>query len=47
MVVTGKMHNYLRMYWAKKILEWSESPQEAVEAYIRRVHPEAAEPSLF
>lgn len=25
MVVTGWMHNYLRMYWAKKILEWSPS----------------------
>jgi deoxyribodipyrimidine photo-lyase len=23
MVVTGRMHNYMRMYWAKKILEWS------------------------
>ncbi|RUL82205.1 deoxyribodipyrimidine photo-lyase [Tautonia sociabilis] len=23
MVLTGRMHNYLRMYWAKKILEWS------------------------
>ena len=23
MVHTGRMHNYLRMYWAKKILEWS------------------------
>lgn len=29
MVRTGRMHNYLRMYWAKKILEWSESPEEA------------------
>ncbi|MGB0872353.1 MAG: deoxyribodipyrimidine photo-lyase [Solirubrobacterales bacterium] len=29
MVRTGKMHNYMRMYWAKKILEWSESPREA------------------
>jgi deoxyribodipyrimidine photo-lyase len=29
MVATGKMHNYMRMYWAKKILEWSETPQEA------------------
>lgn len=105
MVQTGKMHNYLRMYWAKKILEWSESPEEAmriavflndryeldgresngyagiawsiggvhdrpwqerpvygkirymnyngakrkfdVEGYIKRVHPEGAEPSLF
>jgi len=105
LVQTGKMHNYLRMYWAKKILEWSESPAEAmriavllndryeldgresngyagiawaiggvhdrpwqerpvygkirymnyngakrkfdVDAYIRRVHPDGAEPSLF
>ncbi len=25
----GKMHGYMRMYWGKKILEWSESPEEA------------------
>jgi deoxyribodipyrimidine photo-lyase len=30
MVVGGKMHGYMRMYWGKKILEWSESPQEAL-----------------
>ena len=29
MAVAGKMHNYMRMYWGKKILEWSRSPQEA------------------
>jgi len=29
MVITGKMHNYMRMYWGKKILEWSKTPQEA------------------
>lgn len=29
LVKTGKMHGYLRMFWAKKILEWSESPEEA------------------
>lgn len=29
MVMTGKMHGYMRMYWAKKILEWSSSPEEA------------------
>lgn len=23
MMLTGKMHGYMRMYWAKKILEWS------------------------
>ncbi len=26
---TGKTHGYLRMYWAKKILEWTTSPEEA------------------
>lgn len=31
---TGKMHGYMRMYWAKKILEWSSSPQQAVEIAI-------------
>ena len=29
MVNTGWMHNYVRMYWAKKILEWTRSPAEA------------------
>ncbi|MDD1656223.1 MAG: deoxyribodipyrimidine photo-lyase, partial [Methanomicrobiales archaeon] len=28
MVRTGKMHGYMRMYWGKKILEWSEPPGE-------------------
>ena len=25
----GRMHNYLRMLWGKKILEWTATPQEA------------------
>lgn len=29
MLVTGKIHGYVRMYWGKKILEWSESPEAA------------------
>jgi len=29
MVLTGKMHGYMRMYWGKKILEWTPSPEEA------------------
>ncbi len=29
MRVTGYMHNYMRMYWGKKILEWSRTPEEA------------------
>lgn len=31
MVVTGWMHNYMRMYWAKKILEWAPDPEHAFE----------------
>jgi len=27
---TGKIHGYMRMYWAKKILEWTNSPSTAV-----------------
>jgi deoxyribodipyrimidine photo-lyase len=34
MVSTGWMHGYLRMYWAKKILEWSESPEAAFEIAV-------------
>jgi deoxyribodipyrimidine photo-lyase len=34
MVKTGKMHGYMRMYWAKKILEWTASPEEALQFAI-------------
>ena len=34
MVQKGKMHGYLRMYWAKKILEWTHSPEEALQFAI-------------
>lgn len=34
MLKTGKMHGYMRMYWAKKILEWTSSPEEALETAI-------------
>jgi deoxyribodipyrimidine photo-lyase len=30
-VRTGYVHNHMRMYWGKKILEWSPSPEEAHE----------------
>lgn len=33
-VKRGKMHGYMRMYWAKKILEWSASPEEAIETAV-------------
>ena len=31
---TGYMHNYMRMYWGKKILEWSSSPKYAFETTL-------------
>ncbi|KAG0564082.1 hypothetical protein KC19_8G081400 [Ceratodon purpureus] len=34
MVYYGKMHGFMRMYWAKKILEWTESPEEALRIAI-------------
>ena len=34
MLSTGKMHGYMRMYWAKKILEWTKSVEEAQEFAI-------------
>ncbi len=34
MVRTGKMHGYMRMYWAKKILEWTPSPEEALRIAV-------------
>ncbi|HUU78820.1 MAG TPA: deoxyribodipyrimidine photo-lyase [candidate division Zixibacteria bacterium] len=34
MVITGKMHNYMRMYWGKKILEWTKTPEEAYNIAI-------------
>lgn len=30
----GRLHNYLRMVWGKKILEWTKSPREALEVMI-------------
>jgi deoxyribodipyrimidine photo-lyase len=35
MVRTGHMHGYVRMYWAKKILEWSRTPEEAFALAVR------------
>ena len=34
MLRTGRMHNYMRMYWGKKILEWSRTPEEAFETAL-------------
>jgi len=29
MRVTGKMHGYMRMYWGKKLIEWTDNPEDA------------------
>jgi deoxyribodipyrimidine photo-lyase len=34
LVREGRIHNYLRMLWGKKILQWTKSPQEAAEIMI-------------
>lgn len=35
MIVTGRMHGYMRMYWGKKIMEWSPAPEEAFARALR------------
>ncbi len=34
MLRTGKMHNYMRMYWGKKIIEWTRSPKRAFDTAV-------------
>ncbi|KAL6550137.1 DNA photolyase phr1 [Orobanche minor] len=34
LVYNGKMHGFMRMYWAKKILEWTSGPDEALATSI-------------
>jgi deoxyribodipyrimidine photo-lyase len=35
MTQTGKMQGYMRMYWGKKLIEWTSSPQEAFQLALR------------
>lgn len=34
LIKEGKIHGYLRMYWAKKILEWSQTPEDAIKIAV-------------
>ncbi len=34
LVSEGRLHNYMRMLWGKKILHWSESPEDALSTMI-------------
>lgn len=50
MVLTGKMDGYMRMYWGKKILEWSRTPEEAFRAALElnnRYSLDGRDPSSF
>lgn len=35
MKLTGKMDGYMRMYWGKKILEWSQTPKEGFDIALK------------
>ncbi|HDP77071.1 MAG TPA: deoxyribodipyrimidine photolyase [Mesotoga infera] len=35
MVLNGKMHGYMRMYWGKKLLEWNSDPETAIRVAIQ------------
>jgi len=35
LTTSGKMHGYMRMYWAKKVLEWTETPEQAIEFLVK------------
>ena len=50
MVHTGFMHNYMRMYWGKKILEWSPDPETAFATTLclnNRYFLDGRDPSSF
>jgi deoxyribodipyrimidine photo-lyase len=48
MMQTGHMHGYVRMYWAKKILEWTADPADAFDHALQlndRYHLDGRDPS--
>ncbi|XP_060207232.1 deoxyribodipyrimidine photo-lyase isoform X2 [Lycium barbarum] len=50
MVHHGKMHGFMRMYWAKKILEWTSGPEEAlaITIYLNdKYHIDGRDPSGY
>ena len=50
MAITGKMHNYMRMYWGKKIIEWMAEPRDAFEIMLRlnnRYELDGRDPNAF
>jgi deoxyribodipyrimidine photo-lyase len=50
MVLTGKMHNYMRMYWGKKLIEWTPDPESAfhLAAYLNNKYQlDGRDPNSF
>jgi deoxyribodipyrimidine photo-lyase len=50
MVLTGKMHNYMRMYWGKKLIEWSATPEQAFKCALylnNRYELDGRDPNSF
>lgn len=50
MMITGKMHGYMRMYWGKKIIEWTKKPHEAYQKTIylnNKYELDGRDPSSF
>lgn len=50
MMETGKMHNYMRMYWGKRIIAWFDSPENAYQAtcYLNnRYELDGRDPNAF
>jgi deoxyribodipyrimidine photo-lyase len=50
LVRRGRIHGYYRMYWGKKILEWSSSPEEALATMIQlhdRYALDARDPNTY
>lgn len=50
MIVRGKMHGYMRMYWAKQILGWVADPKDAMDYAIRlnnRWELDAVDPNSY
>jgi len=50
LIVTGKMHGYMRIYWGKKIIEWTGDPREGLRRALflnNKYEPDGRDPDSF
>ena len=47
LATAGRIHNYLRMLWGKKVLHWTASPREALAVMIDRYAVDGRDPSSY